>query len=77
MNDLEDYRLYVAGIGVEELRDEDAGRPRTRLPPVPDLLEADFVEAEPDAAPAQLTSEDAATKRAMIAALENSAITRT
>ena len=39
-------------------------------PPVPDLLEADFVEAEPDAAPAQLTSEDAATKKAMIAALE-------
>lgn len=31
MNDLEDYRLYVAGIGVEELRDEDASRPRTRL----------------------------------------------
>ena len=37
---------------------------------VPALLEADFVEAEPDAAPAQLTSEDAATKKAMIAALE-------
>ena len=36
----------------------------------PCLLEADFVEAEPDAAPAQLTSEDAATKKAMIAALE-------
>ena len=70
MNDLEDYRLYVAGIGVEELRDEDAEPTENQAPPVPDLLEADFVEAEPDAAPAQLTSEDAATKRAMIAALE-------
>ena len=70
MNDLEDYRLYVAGIGVEELRDEDAQPTENQAPPVPDLLEADFVEAEPDAAPAQLTSEDAATKKAMIAALE-------
>ena len=70
MNDLEDYRLYVAGIGVEELRDEDAEPTESQAPPVPDLLEADFVEAEPDAAPAQLTSEDAATKKAMIAALE-------
>ena len=69
MNDLEDYRLYVAGIGVEELRDEDAEPTENQAPPVPDLLEADFVEAEPDAAPAQLTSEDAATKKAMIAAL--------
>ena len=70
MNDLEDYRLYVAGIGVEELRDEDAEPTENQAPPVPDLLEADFVETEPDAAPAQLTSEDAATKKAMIAALE-------
>ena len=70
MNDLEDYRLYVAGLGVEELRDEDAEPTENQAPPVPDLLEADFVEAEPDAAPAQLTSEDAATKKAMIAALE-------
>ena len=70
MNDLEDYRLYVAGIGVEELRDEDAEPTENQAPPVPDLLEADFVEAEPDAAPAQLTSEDAATKKVMIAALE-------
>ena len=70
MNDLEDYRLYVAGIGVEELRDEDAEPTENQAPPVPDLLEADFVEAEPDAAPAQRTSEDAATKKAMIAALE-------
>lgn len=70
MNDLEDYRLYVAGIWVEELRDEDAEPTENQAPPVPDLLEADFVEAEPDAAPAQLTSEDAATKKAMIAALE-------
>lgn len=70
MNDLEDYRLYVAGIGVEELRDEDAEPTENQAPPVPDLLEADFVEAEPDAAPAQLTSEDAATKKTMIAALE-------
>ena len=70
MNDLEDYRLYVAGIGGEELRDEDAEPTENQAPPVPDLLEADFVEAEPDAAPAQLTSEDAATKKAMIAALE-------
>ena len=70
MNDLEDYRLYVAGIGVEELRDEDAEPTENQAPPVPDLLEADFVEAEPDSAPAQLTSEDAATKKAMIAALE-------
>ena len=70
MNDLEDYRLYVAGIGVEELRDEDAEPTENQAPPVPDLLEADFVEAEPDAAPAQLTSEDVATKKAMIAALE-------
>ena len=70
MNDLEDYRLYVAGIGVEELRDEDAEPTENQAPPVPDLLEADFVEAELDAAPAQLTSEDAATKKAMIAALE-------
>ena len=70
MNDLEDYRLYVAGIGVEELRDENAEPTEKQAPPVPDLLEADFVEAEPDAAPAQLTSEDAATKKAMIAALE-------
>ena len=70
MNDLEDYRLYVVGIGVEELRDEDAEPTENQAPPVPDLLEADFVEAEPDAAPAQLTSEDAATKKAMIAALE-------
>ena len=70
MPDLEDYRLYVAGIGVEELRDEDAEPTENQAPPVPDLLEADFVEAEPDAAPAQLTSEDAATKKAMIAALE-------
>ena len=70
MNDLDDYRLYVAGIGVEELRDEDAEPTENQAPPVPDLLEADFVEAEPDAAPAQLTSEDAATKKAMIAALE-------
>ncbi len=70
MNDLEDYRLYVAGIGVEELRDEDAEPTENQAPPVPDPLEADFVEAEPDAAPAQLTSEDAATKKAMIAALE-------
>ena len=70
MNDLEDYRLYVAGIGVEELRDEDAEPTENQAPPVPDLLEADFVEAEPDAALAQLTSEDAATKKAMIAALE-------
>ena len=70
MNDLEDYRLYVAGIGVEELRDEDAEPTENQAPPVPDLLESDFVEAEPDAAPAQLTSEDAATKKAMIAALE-------
>lgn len=70
MNDLEDYRLYVAGIGVEELWDEDAEPTENQAPPVPDLLEADFVEAEPDAAPAQLTSEDAATKKAMIAALE-------
>ena len=70
MNDLEDYRLYVAGIGVEELRDEDAEPTENQAPPVPDLLEADFVEAEPDAAHAQLTSEDAATKKAMIAALE-------
>ena len=70
MNGLEDYRLYVAGIGVEELRDEDAEPTENQAPPVPDLLEADFVEAEPDAAPAQLTSEDAATKKAMIAALE-------
>ena len=70
MNDLEDYRLYVASIGVEELRDEDAEPTENQAPPVPDLLEADFVEAEPDAAPAQLTSEDAATKKAMIAALE-------
>ena len=70
MNDLEDYRLYVAGIGVEELRDEDAEPTKNQAPPVPDLLEADFVEAEPDAAPAQLTPEDAATKKAMIAALE-------
>ena len=70
MNDLEDYRLYVAGIGVEELRDEDAEPTENQAPPVPDLLEADFVEAEPDAAPAQLTSEDATTKKAMIAALE-------
>ena len=70
MNELEDYRLYLAGIGVEELRDEDAEPTENQAPPVPDLLEADFVEAEPDAAPAQLTSEDAATKKAMIAALE-------
>lgn len=70
MNDLEDYRLYVAGIGVEEQRDEDAEPTENQAPPVPDLLEADFVEAEPDAALAQLTSEDAATKKAMIAALE-------
>ena len=70
MNDLEDYRLYVASIGVEELRDEDAEPTENQAPPVPDLLEADFVEAEPDAAPAQLTPEDAATKKAMIAALE-------
>ena len=70
MNDLEDYRLYVVGIGVEELRDEDAEPTENQAPPVPDLLEADFVEAEPDAAPAQLTPEDAATKKAMIAALE-------
>ena len=70
MNDLEDYRLYVAGIGVEELRDEDAEPTENQAPPVPDLLEADFVEAEPDATPAQLTPEDAATKKAMIAALE-------
>lgn len=70
MNDLEDYRLYVAGIGVEELRDENAEPTENQAPPVPDLLEADFVETEPDAAPAQLTSEDAATKKAMIAALE-------
>ena len=70
MNDREDYRLYVAGIGVEELRDEDAEPTENQAPPVPDLLEADFVEAEPDTAPAQLTSEDAATKKAMIAALE-------
>ena len=70
MNDLEDYRLYVAGIGVEELRDEDAEPTENQAPPVPDLLEAEFVEAEPDTAPAQLTSEDAATKKAMIAALE-------
>ncbi len=70
MNDLEDYRLYVAGIGVEELREEDAEPVANQAPPVPDLLEADFVEAEPDAAPAQLTPEDAATKKAMIAALE-------
>ena len=70
MNDLEDYRLYVAGIGVEELRDEDAEPTENQAPPVPDLLEADFVEAEPDAAPVQLTPEDAATKKAMIAALE-------
>ena len=70
MNDLEDYRLYVAGIGVEELRDEDAEPTENQAPPVPDLLEADFVEAEPDAAPAQLTPENAATKKAMIAALE-------
>lgn len=70
MNDLEDYRLYVAGIGVEELREEDAESAANQAPPVPDLLEADFVEAEPDAAPAQLTVEDAATKKAMIAALE-------
>ena len=70
MNDLEDYRLYVAGLGVEELRDEDAEPTENQAPPVPDLLEADFVEAEPDAAPAQLTPEDAATKKAMIAALE-------
>ena len=70
MNDLEDYRLYVASIGVEELRDEDAEPTENQAPPVPDLLEADFVEAEPDAAPAQLTPENAATKKAMIAALE-------
>ena len=70
MNDLEDYRLYVAGIGVEELREEDAEPAENQAPPVPDLLEADFVEAEPDVAPAQLTPEDAATKKAMIAALE-------
>ncbi len=70
MNDLEDYRLYVAGIGVEELREEDAESAANQAPPVPDLLEADFVEAEPDVAPAQLTPEDAATKKAMIAALE-------
>ena len=70
MNDLEDYRLYVAGIGVEELRDEDAEPTENQAPPVPDLLEADFVEAEPDATPAQLTPENAATKKAMIAALE-------
>ena len=70
MNDLEDYRLYVAGLGVEELREEDAEPTENQAPPVPDLLEADFVEAEPDAAPAQLTPEDAATKKAMIAALE-------
>lgn len=70
MNDLEDYRLYVAGIGVEELREEDAEPSENQAPPVPDLLEADFVEAEPDAAPAQLTPEDAATKKAMVAALE-------
>ena len=70
MNDLEDYRLYVAGIGVEELRDEDAEPTENQAPPVPDLLEADFVEAEPDAAPAQLTPDDAATKKTMIAALE-------
>lgn len=70
MNDLEDYRLYVVGIGVEELRDEDAEPTENQAPPVPDLLEADFVEAEPDAAPAQLTPENAATKKAMIAALE-------
>ena len=70
MNDLEDYRLYVAGIGVEELREEDAEPAENQAPPVPDLLEADFVETEPDTAPAQLTPEDAATKKAMIAALE-------
>ena len=70
MNDLEDYRLYVAGIGVEELREEETETAGHQAPPVPDLLEADFVEAEPDAAPAQLTPEDAATKKAMIAALE-------
>ena len=70
MNDLEDYRLYVVGIGVEELRDEDAEPTENQAPPVPDLLEADFVEAEPDATPAQLTPENAATKKAMIAALE-------
>ena len=68
MNDLEDYRIYVTGIGVEELHEEDAEE--TQAPPVPDVLEADFVEAEPDAAPALLTPEDAATKKAMIAALE-------
>ena len=70
MNDLEDYRLYVAGIGVEELREEDAESAAHQAPPVPDLLEADFVEAEPDAVPAQLTPDDAATKKTMIAALE-------
>ena len=70
MNDLEDYRLYVAGIGVEELREEETDAAENQAPPVPNLLEADFVEAEPDAAPAQLTADDAATKKAMIAALE-------
>ena len=70
MNDLEDYRLYVADIGVEELREEDAESAAHQAPPVPDLLEADFVEAEPDAVPAQLTPDDAATKKTMIAALE-------
>ena len=70
MNDLEDYRLYVAGIGVEELREEDAESAAHQAPPVPDLLEADFVEAEPNAVPAQLTPDDAATKKTMIAALE-------
>ena len=70
MNDLEDYRLYVADIGVEELREEDAESAAHQAPPIPDLLEADFVEAEPDAVPAQLTPDDAATKKTMIAALE-------
>ena len=31
--------------GVEELRDEDAEPTENQAPPVPDLLEADFVEA--------------------------------
>ena len=31
MNDLEDYRLYVAGIGVEELRDEDAATKKAMI----------------------------------------------
>ena len=53
----------------DQLRD-DRDQGERQAPPVPDLLEADFVETEPDAVPAQLTPDDAATKKTMIAALE-------